>query len=129
MERLGVVDGEIVELDPERIECMFSLTNKALELFEEEFGKPIINVLFGKYGDDYTQNGQFIRALACSCYLKLEDNSIRQNQATKEAFKKLEIYPTLASDLQFVTELVSMAIECIEEKTKKTVENNAPVKN
>lgn len=128
VENIGIKDGEIVALDPTVIECNFSLTIKALELFEEEYGKPVINALFGKDRDETTSSA-FVKALACSSYFVIEGNQIIQNQATKESFKNLEIYNTLGSDLSFTTEIVSMALKCVEETTKKNVENNKPPKN
>lgn len=123
IERYGVQDGEVVDLDPELITCRFSLTIKAMELFEEEFGKPIITVLFG--GDPSgIDSSDFIKALACSCYFVLENNTIKQNQATKEAFKNLEIYNTLSSDVAFTADLTGMVYKCIENRTQKSLKNN-----
>lgn len=128
VENIGIKDGEIVALDPTIIDCNFSLTIKALELFEEEYGKPIINALFGKNREESTSS-DFVKALACSSYFIIENNQIIQNQATKESFKNLEIYKTLGSDLSFTTEIVSMALKCVEEETNKNVENNKAPKN
>lgn len=126
--KLGVVNGDIVELDPERVTCSFALTIKALELFEEEYGEPIINVLFGNNNGEVT-TGRFVRALACSMYLKIADGQILQNEATKEEFQNLEIYQSVASDLTFTANLVTTAVKSIEEKTKKDSANNKQVKN
>lgn len=129
IERYGVQDGEVIDLDSELITCHFALTIKALELFEEEYGKPVITVLFGGKQEE-TASSTFIKALACATYFTLEGNSFKQNQATKEAFKNLEIYSTLADDLAFTTELVGMAVKSIEARTKKAMKNNGkPVKN
>lgn len=126
--KLGVIDGEIVELDPEKITCHFALTLKALEMFEDEYGEPIINVLFASNNSDLA-SGRFVRALSCSMYLKVVDGQIMQNEATKEEFQNLAIYQSVGSDLTFATLLVSSAVKAVEEKAKKDAENNKRVKN
>lgn len=123
IERYGVQDGEVVDLDPEMITCRFSLTIKAMELFEEEYGKPVISVLFGGKDGEATSTA-FIKALACACYFVIDGSNIKQNQATKEQFKNLEIYESVSSDLAFTSELVGLAVKCIENRVKKSQKNN-----
>lgn len=131
--KLGVIDGDIVELDPEYITCHFSLTLKATELFEEEYGKPVINVLFRGDKNDDISTGRFIRALASSMYLEVNNGQILQNEVTQEHFQDLEIYKSIASDLIFVSELTDCAMLCIDEQIKNSTKNNKkesePVKN
>lgn len=127
-DNLTVIDGEIVEADPTPYTLNFSLTMKGLELFEEEYGTPIINILLKEYAYE-AESIEFLRALACSTYLKIDNNQVIQNEATVQEFKDMEeIYKSCASDAVFKVQLVSMAIECIEERAKKVKENNNPKK-
>ena len=132
-EQLGVVDGEIVTLDPELITCHFSLTVKATALFEEEYGKPLINVLFKADKGDDMNTGRFYRALASSMYFEVQNGKIVQNEITKEHFQDMEIYPAIANDLVFVSQLTDCAMQCIDDQVKKATKNNkrddVPVKN
>lgn len=123
-EQLGIVDGEIVTLDPELIPCHFSLTLKAAGLFEEEYGKPIINVLFKTDSSDEMSMGRFIRALASSMYFEIENGKIVQNEITKEHFQDLPIYGAVASDLYFVGQIIDCAMQCIDDQTTKSAKNN-----
>ena len=137
-ENIGVKEGELVELDPTTYECQFAVTMKSLELFEDEYGKPLINVIFGNQvngvvSGDETQSGAFVRALACASYIKIENNEVLQNEATKDEFKNLEIYNSVSSDLGFAAQLLGLAIGNIQERTQKALEeakrNNKPRKN
>ena len=132
-ERLGVVDGEVVTLDPELITCYFSLTVKATSLFEEEYGKPLINVLFKADKDEDISTGRFYRALASCMYLEVDNGKVLQNEITKEHFQDLEIYPAISNDLVFVSQLTDCAMQCIDDQVKKSTKNNkreeVPVKN
>ena len=126
-ENLGTKDGEIIELDPTVYHCQFALTLKALGMFEEEYGKPLMNVVFGGSGNDIddqnTELGspEFIRALACSTYIKIDNNQVYQNEATRDEFKNLEIYQSCANDLMFIGELVKAATKAIVEKVKNNL--------
>lgn len=123
-EQLGIVDGEIVTLDPELIECHFSLTLKATGLFEEEYGKPIINVLFKPDRSDEMSTGRFIRALASSMYFEVDNGKIIQNEITKEHFQNLPIYQAVANDLVFVGQITDCAMQCIDDQVTKSTKNN-----
>lgn len=126
-DNIGLKDGEVVELDPTKYECQFAVTTKSLELFEDEYGKPLINVIFGNQVDgvvsgEETQSGKFVRALACASYLKIENNEVYQSEATRDEFKSLDIYKSCSSDMGFVVQLLGMAIANIQDRTKRTIE-------
>ena len=122
-DNLTVLNGEVVEADPTVYEMTFSLTMKALELFEEEYGTPVINVLLRENNGE-AETIEFIRALACSTYLKIDNNQIIQNEASMQEFKESEVYKSCASDAPFKVQLVNMAIECIRAKANKAKEDS-----
>lgn len=124
-ERFGLVDGEVVELDPVETTLHFSLTLNAMGMFEEEYGESVIEVLLRNIGQDGQATGDeitsraFVMALACSTFLKIENNEVFNNNATKEEFKTLPFYKSVASDIQFVSELIKMSFDCIMDRKVK----------
>lgn len=125
-DNLAVIDGEIVETDPTEYNMSFSLTMKGLELFEDEYETPIVNVLLRDNSFE-TESIDFIRAVACSTYLKIEDGKVVQNEATLKEFKEdfADIYKSCASDAAFKVQLIAMCIECIEDRSKKATKNGS----
>lgn len=130
IDQFAIKEGEIVTLDPKEETYTFSLTLEGMGMFEEEYGEPVYDVLFRNINnEDLAIDGEissrdFIRALACSSYLKIENNQVFNNDATKEEFKALPIYRSVSSDLTFVRELVAMAFACATEDRKKKSKNN-----
>lgn len=117
-----IVDGDVVEDTPTEYECMFSLTVKSLELFEEETGRVLLNALFSD--EQYTTKPEYIRALACCCYFKIDGNSFVQNESTKDEFKKMPFYKTLGNDSLFIVNLQNMVIKSIAESNEKAKKAN-----
>lgn len=124
-DKFGVVDGEVVELDPIETTLRFSLTLNAMGMFEEEYGESVIEVLLRNIGEngqavgDEITSRTFVMALASATYLKVENNEVYNNNATKDEFKTLPFYKSVASDIQFVSELIKMSFDCIMDRKAK----------
>lgn len=130
IEHYGVQDGEPIELDPTFENYTFSLTLKALELFEMEMGNPLIKYFYGDLAKEQ-ESGDFTRALASCCYLDLSNGEVKQNEATVETFKNTEAYKICAGDAFFSIALRSMAIKCFENRSRKSKgrnDNGKPLK-
>lgn len=113
------IEGDELKTTTEVFDLYFSLPISALGLFEEEYGKPLVDIIIKNTNNKGVTNGEeldsieFSRALACSMYLKVVDGTVYNNEETKEEFKNMEIYKTIASDLPLRIELVRNAINCI----------------
>lgn len=113
------IEGDELKTTTEVFDLYFSLPISALGLFEEEYGKPLVDIIIKNTNNKGVTNGEeldsieFSRALACSMYLKVVDGTVYNNEETKEEFKNMEIYKTIASDLPLRVELVRNAINCI----------------
>ncbi len=140
--QLVLIDGEVQEVDPVRYEATFSLTTASLLMFEEEYGKPLITAMTAlipssalKEDDvDFTKdeilgflNPDFIRALACSSYLKIENGKIFNNEASKKEFKDSPMNELCLTDFDFVQNIMSLATQCLYSGTQK-VKNGVPSK-
>lgn len=123
-EELVYENGEIKELDQEGQEFYFTLTLKSMELFEQEYHKPLISILLQDNNSDEVNSYEFIKALACSTYLKIEDYKILQNEFTQEEFKSFDVYKLCAGDMGFTAQVVGMAIQCIEDRAARASKNN-----
>lgn len=120
---LEINGDEIVE-NSEIVELSFSLPLSALGLFEEEYGKPLVDLIVASLNskDDNSTFNQvdFTRALACCMYLKIDSGKVINDQTSKEEFKNMDIYKSVASDLVLRTKLVQCAIDCINDNMSKT---------
>lgn len=141
---LTLIDGELVETDPKEVEYNFSLKMSGLKLFEQEYGKPLIKVItklsqeIGSAGETFSQaellgivsnfDEKAIKALACASYIKIANNQLINNESTVEEFKESFAYGILMNDIEFVLDLITMAINQTFEK-KKSNAGNGKAKN
>lgn len=129
--RLEVVDDELVENGFNEETYTFTLLHKGVGLFEELAHKPLMAYMMELNIEDKEAiskllSKDFIPNLACASYVKIENNNFHNNRATAEEFKKLPVYQRISDDLQFATELLSMATECmvdIEKMESRTKQN------
>lgn len=115
--KLEIVNDELQEISKE-IELYFSLPMSALGLFEEEYGKPLVDVIINNTRGNKTKGEEldsidFSRALACSMYIKVENGEVSNDNASKEEFKNMHLYQSVASDLPLRIKLVNCAIDCL----------------
>lgn len=126
---LTVENGELVEGKPTVKTYTFTLLYRGVGLFEEITGRPLMDTLMSAIDTDKDEvknatnlmKRDFIQALAAVSYVKLDGNKFHNNRATVEEFKKSPVYPLVDQDIEFITKLMSMAVECIggEEKGKQ----------
>lgn len=150
---LAIEDGELVEKVVSEKEYRFSLNMKGLDLFEREYGKPLIktltkvikNVDFATLQDlqeassqnmgvvmntiDSLIDADFLKALACSSYISIVDDQPVNNDVTKEKFKETFAYSEMLNDIDFVIKLLNMAIDCVFSKQKKKESGSDSRKN
>lgn len=142
--QLVLIDGEVQEVDPVRYEATFSLTTASLLMFEEEYGQPLMSAmttlipqsaLKGEEGTDFTTdeilnflNTRFIRALACSTYLKIENGKIFNNESSKREFKESPMNELCLTDFDFVQNIMTLATNCLYSGNAKTSSSNQPKK-
>lgn len=115
--KLEIIDDELITKQNE-FELYFSLPMSALGLFEEEYGKPLVDVIIkntagSKIKGEELDSIEFSRAIACSMYIKVENGVVSNDEASKEEFKNMDIYKSIASDLPLRVKLVNCAIECL----------------
>ena len=128
---LAVKDGDLVVEKETTVTCTFTLLFKGTGLYEEIAGKPLINSLMEVLGDDDNEvdkakalskftDKKFIKDLACASYVKIDGDKFHNNRATAEEFRKTQVYNVLEKDLDFVVDLLGMAMECVygEQKSK-----------
>lgn len=103
----------------QRDTVFFSLVHKGHELFENEYGKSLMQAMtkgMGKHGKlDEVALGErmfesrFLESLAAACYLKIDDNgNIINNAATVKEFKEKRYFKKLSSDMQFIQKLMGL---------------------
>lgn len=146
-----IVNGELVEQEGLEKTYTFTLKMNGLKLFEIEYGKPLIKALtkMVKTIDmdtletlkdsnkaealkaiDGLIDIDFIRALACSSYVKIVDNIGYNSEQTVEEFKQLKVNDYCINDIDFIFKILEMAIDCVFEKQKSNANNDSKkVKN
>lgn len=134
---LIVKDGELVQDKETTITYQFTLLFKGIGLYEEIAGKSLLSSLMNSVKFDDLQNidefasfesfidKQLIKDLACASYVKIVGDKFHNNRATAEEFRKSQVYPIVENDYEFVTKLISMAMECVydEQKSKSKTKN------
>lgn len=134
---LTVENGELVEGKPTSKTYTFTLLYRGVGLFEEITGSPLINTLMSQVDADKDEvksasnmmKREFIQALAAVSYVKLDGDKFHNNRSTVEEFKKTPVYPLVDQDLNFITKLISMALDCISgEKQVKASGGKRPKK-
>lgn len=130
---LKVVGNDLIEDGYQEEEYTFTLLHKGIGLYEEITGESLLKSL-AKLNQVAinTENAigitkDFIPNLAMASYIKIEDGNFHNNLATANEFKKKPIYSRCSDDFAFQEQLVQMAIECINSKTK-TKESNTSKK-
>ena len=125
---LTVKDGELVEDKETTATYTFTLLFKGIGLYEEISGKPLINSLMNALGDgtgsemeavEKMMDKKFIKDLACASYVKIVGDKFHNNRATAEEFRKSQVYPYIENDYEFIVKLITMATECIYDKSKE----------
>ena len=124
-------DGELIEIGDIEETYTFTLLHKGIGIFEEMSGKPLMSYLTNMAAKGEAEMVQefldksFIPNLACASYVKIENGHFHNNRSTAEEFKRSSVYPHVTEDLNFITKLVEMAIDCVlgeqasESKTKQ----------
>ena len=137
--QLVLIDGEVQEVDPVKYEATFSLTTASLLMFEEEYGQPLMSAmttlipasaLKGNEDTDFTTdeilkflNTRFIRALACSTYLKIDNGKIYNNLTSKNEFKESPMNELCLTDFDFIQNIMSLATQCLYSGNAKNTSN------
>ena len=123
---LSVVNGELVEGKPTKITYTFTLLFKGFGLFQELHGSPLMSALIETVDVNDEQietaknvfSSSTIKDLACASYVKIVGDKFHNNRATAEEFKKSQVYSLIDGDIDFITDLVGMAMECIDDEQK-----------
>lgn len=125
-EEMKVENDEIITEEHETEMC-FSLPLSALGLFEEEYGKPLTDIIIEVISNENStelDQIKFSRALASCMYLKVDNYTIVNNETTKDEFKNSKFYNSVASDIILRNKLIECVIECINDKAAKNNKNN-----
>lgn len=91
--------------------CYFALDNAGQRIFEEEYGKGMIQALQENKAEEDALNPKLIRALATATYKDLDSLSNADKNAVK--FKESPIYMACVTDVDFVTQLITMVVEAL----------------
>ena len=134
---LVVKDGELVEQDSLKKTYTFTLLFKGIGLYEEITGEPLFKALLSSMDENGDKiksavniiDKKFIKDLAAVSYVKIEGDKFHNNRATVEEFKKSQVYRLIEQDLQFTTELMSMAMECIYDEKKSKANSNEAIRS
>ena len=113
-------------------------------MFEEEYGQPLMSAMTSLIPSSALKNGEntdfttdevlkflntrFIRALACSTYLKIENGKIFNNESSKKEFKESPMNELCLTDFDFIQNLMSLATSCFYSGSVKATPNNQPKK-
>ena len=133
--KLEVIDGDLVETGVIEETHTFTLLFKGIGIYEELANKPLLSSLMAMTNEgeidrstiDNMMSREFLSNLACASYVKIENGKFHNNRATAEEFKKTSAYSEIFKDIDFITELMTMAVECIKEdeiakaKTKSNI--------
>lgn len=124
--KLEIVDGELVENGSEEETYTFTLLHKAVGIYEELAGEPLLATLSnlerredGELDLQKILSQDFVSNLAAASYVKIEDDKFHNNRATAEEFKKKTIYSTCVSDFNFIQKLIGMATDCMQDENVK----------
>lgn len=125
--RLEVIDDDLVQTGYTEETCTFTLLFKGIGLYEELANKPLLSSLMSMSSEngeldqktmDSVLSKDFISNLACASYVKIENNKFHNNRATAEEFKKSNAYSQIFQNIDFINDLMQMAVDCI--KTEET---------
>ena len=132
--KLEVVGDELVENGLIEETYTFTLLHKGMGVFEELTGKPLLAYMSEFDLEEKEALGKmlsrdFIPKLACASYVKIEDGKFHNNRATAEEFKKTYVYPHLLEDMEFIKEIISMAMDCINEEANARAKSDLKAKS
>ena len=129
---LVVENGELYECGTKEEEYTFTLLFKGVDLYEKLSGRALLSDLASmgtlnqnNFAKELDMN--IIKNLAKASYCKIDGDTFHQNLVTAEEFGKTSAFIQVATDTEFMTELLNMAVECCVSKTQK-VGNNVPTK-
>lgn len=124
--KLELINDELVENGYEEETYTFTLLHKAVGIYEELAGEPLLATLSnlerkedGELDLQKILSQDFVSNLAAASYVKIEADKFHNNRATAEEFKKKTIYSTCVSDFNFIQKLISMATECMQDENVK----------
>lgn len=118
--QLEVVNDELVEKEPKKVTCTFTLLHGAIGRFEEYYGSSLmkklndINKINNNFDKSYEilADRKFIQTLASSAYVKIEGNKFENNRATMDEFMNSEMIDEVMN-IEFITKLLNMVTDCI----------------
>lgn len=130
--QLIVEDGELMECGVKEEEYTFTLLFKGVDLYEKLSGRALLSDLASMSGLDQTNFAKeldmsIIKNLAKASYCKIEGEAFHQNLVTAEEFSKTSAFTQVATDTDFMAELLNMAVECCITSKQKAI-NNVPTK-
>lgn len=117
--KLIVEDGELLEAGTVKETYTFTLLFKGVGLYEKLTGKPLLNELSKYSGDVKDIDIEFIKNVAKASYAKIEGNQFHQNMITAEEFSKTEAFNRVLIDVDFMTALIEMVMDCVVPQTQK----------
>lgn len=91
--------------------CYFALDNAGQRIFEEEYGKGMIQAMQENQAEIDALNPKLIRALATATYKDL--NSLSNADANAIKFKESPAYMACPTDIEFVVNLITMVTEAL----------------
>ena len=136
--RLEVIDDDLVQTGYTEETCTFTLLFKGIGLYEELANKPLLSSLMsiGSENGELDQSAMdsvlskdFISNLACASYVKIENNKFHNNRATAEEFKKSNAYSQIFQNIDFINDLMQMAVDCIKTEETGKAKSKANSKN
>lgn len=129
--QLIVEDGELLECGSKEETYTFTLLFKGVDLYEKLSGRALLSDLASMSNldkDNFARelDMNVIKNLAKASYCKIDGDVFHQNLVTAEEFGKTSAFMQVATDTDFMTELLNMAVECCVSKSQKA--NNVPTK-
>lgn len=129
--QLIVENGELMECGTKEEEYTFTLLFKGVDLYEKLSGRALLSDLAGMSNLDQNNFAKeldinIIKNLAKASYCKIDGEAFHQNLVTAEEFSKTSAFMQVATDTEFMAELLNMAVECCISKTQKA--SNVPPK-
>lgn len=115
--KLIVDDNELLEAGFTNETYTFTLLFKGVDLYEKLTGRALLTDLAKMSNVDESNftksiDMDVIKNLAKASYCKIEGDAFHQNMITAEEFSKTQAFSRVATDVDFMTELLSMAVDC-----------------
>lgn len=121
--------GELVADDVKET-MYFAMDNASQLVFEEEYGKGVIQALQQHQTENELMDPKFIRALAVATFKDI--NSLADYRKNAMTFKESPFYMSCPGDMEFVTKLITMVSEALfgtVEQQAEMQKKNKNVKN